>query len=237
MTFFPLPDEFYADPQFAGLPGDAIALWARAGSWSAHQGTDGAIKADMVPLLLQQLDPQSPNTLVQRGIWKRTRGGFQFVVWPKLASRAYVEAKREDARQRQERFRRKKAKSVTRDERVSHDQTNGVTNDSQSSPVHLSLRERDGRLASSIARASPADRAAAIAACSMCDADGYAGRVLCDHDPEATGRAARGRAAVQAALPKRKPKPPERTSRALDDLAALVPKQPDTEPSTEDPPT
>lgn len=48
-------------------------------------------------------------------------------------------------------------------------------------------------------------RARAIADCPLCDANGYAGRVLCDHDPAAPERAARGRAAVQAALTKRAP--------------------------------
>jgi hypothetical protein len=207
MTFFPTPDEFYADPKFAGLPGDAIALWIRAGSWSAHQGTDGAIKADMIPLLLQQCDPQSPAHLVQRGIWKRTRGGFQFAVWPKLASRAYVEAKREAARDRQDKFRRSKPKSVTRDERVSHGVSNAVTNASQSSPVPLP-KGREGLTTSVPAGAR--ERAAAIARCSLCDERGYAGTQLCDHDPTAPERAARGRALVQAVL-SRPPTEPEVT--------------------------
>lgn len=44
------------------------------------------------------------------------------------------------------------------------------------------------------------DRALAIAACHLCDPDGQIGRQTCDHDPAAADRAARGRAAVQAAL-------------------------------------
>lgn len=50
------------------------------------------------------------------------------------------------------------------------------------------------------ARRRAEDRARAIAGCSMCDDNGYLGRLLCDHDPAAPDRAARGRAVVQAAL-------------------------------------
>jgi hypothetical protein len=55
------------------------------------------------------------------------------------------------------------------------------------------------------ARRRAEDRARAIAACSMCDGNGYLGRLLCDHDPAAADRAARGRAVVQAALNGRSP--------------------------------
>lgn len=43
-------------------------------------------------------------------------------------------------------------------------------------------------------------RRLAIANCGLCTDDGYVGRQLCNHDPAAAERAARGRAAVQAAL-------------------------------------
>jgi hypothetical protein len=50
------------------------------------------------------------------------------------------------------------------------------------------------------ARQRAADRARAIAACALCDADGQIGRQVCDHDADAANRAARGREAVLAAL-------------------------------------
>lgn len=43
-------------------------------------------------------------------------------------------------------------------------------------------------------------RARAIAGCDLCDERGYRGRTLCDHDPEALTRGARGSAAVRAEL-------------------------------------
>lgn len=53
---------------------------------------------------------------------------------------------------------------------------------------------------SSEARERAELRARAVAACQLCDDAGYRNGQVCDHDPDATQRAARGRAAVQAAL-------------------------------------
>lgn len=47
-------------------------------------------------------------------------------------------------------------------------------------------------------------RAAAIAACGLCDDHGYAGARVCDHDPTTPLRAARGSAQVRAALADRR---------------------------------
>lgn len=67
--------------------------------------------------------------------------------------------------------------------------------------------EWDAEQARSEARARSAEarrraelRAAEIAACHLCDSSGYIGRRVCNHDPDAEDRAARGRAAVEAAL-------------------------------------
>lgn len=49
-------------------------------------------------------------------------------------------------------------------------------------------------------RARATDRARAIAACALCDDEGYNGTVLCHHDPGARERAARGMELVRAAL-------------------------------------
>ncbi|WP_181771260.1 hypothetical protein [Amycolatopsis pittospori] len=52
-------------------------------------------------------------------------------------------------------------------------------------------------------RARAADRARAIAACGMCDDNGYVETVLCNHDPGARERAARGMDLVRAAMKSR----------------------------------
>lgn len=48
-------------------------------------------------------------------------------------------------------------------------------------------------------------RAAEIAACALCDPEGYLGTRLCDHDPDTAQRAARGLALARAALAKPTP--------------------------------
>jgi len=105
VTFFPVPDEFYADPQFIPASDAAIVLWARAGSWSAHHLTDGHVPAGAL-LGFHKDGPAAAEELVQLRVWKRARGGYQYVVWPPHASRAYVEAKREGNRVRQQKKRR-----------------------------------------------------------------------------------------------------------------------------------
>lgn len=46
---------------------------------------------------------------------------------------------------------------------------------------------------------TPAERAQAIRACTLCDGDGYRGSTVCDHEDHAPA-AKRGMAAVRAAL-------------------------------------
>jgi hypothetical protein len=159
VTFFPLPDEFYADPQFFSASPDAVALWARAASWSAHHLTDGRVPSSALPVL-RQLDDQSAVELVTLGAWKRARGGFQFVDWPKLASRAYVEGKRQADRARQQKRRTSQGKSSQRDSRVNRER---VANEShhesqppiQSSPIQGTTPTGVGALASIQAEAHP----------------------------------------------------------------------------------
>ncbi|RJO74147.1 hypothetical protein D5S18_18515 [Nocardia panacis] len=76
-------------------------------------------------------------------------------------------------------------------------------------------------------------RRAAIDACAICDADGYAGGRVCDHDPGTAARARRGIEAVRAALaakraetatptpePEEAPKRPPRATQATGNSAA-----------------
>lgn len=63
-------------------------------------------------------------------------------------------------------------------------------------------RQAEAQRLSAEARERAELRAQAIAACGMCDADGYNGRRPCDHDPEAAERTQRGRELARAALQK-----------------------------------
>lgn len=105
MTYFPIPDEFYRDPTFLGWTAAAYALWSIAGSWSADRLTDGFVPTTALALF-PPFAADAAEELVERGVWRRARGGgYQYVGWPRECSRAYVEAKRERARNKKRRQR------------------------------------------------------------------------------------------------------------------------------------
>lgn len=127
MTYFPLSDEFHSMPELIGASDAAVALYARAASWSAFHLTDGHVPSKALPLLTASYE-QAPVELVERRVWKRSRGGFQFVTWPKQVTRSNVEAQREASRRRQQKFRSAEGDLSRRDTPVSNTVTNGVTN-------------------------------------------------------------------------------------------------------------
>lgn len=137
MPYFPLPDEFHSAPDFLGLSDAAVALYAKAASWSACHLTDGHVPTTALPLLANAYE-QGSAELVDKRVWRRSRGGFQFVHWPNEVTRSYVEAKREAAKRRQQKHRSSQEESSRCDEHVTytvtHGVTNGVSHSAQSSP-------------------------------------------------------------------------------------------------------
>lgn len=104
MTFFPVPDEFYRDLLYLGWSAEEYALWAIAGSWSADRLTDGLVPTAALALF-PPFASSAADALVARGIWKRARGGYQYVTWPRECSRAVVLAKREKEKLKKQRQR------------------------------------------------------------------------------------------------------------------------------------
>lgn len=135
MTYFPLSDEFHSMPELLGASDAAVALYARAASWSACHLTDGHVPSGALPLLTASHE-QAPAELVERRVWRRSRGGFQFVAWPKQATRSNVEAQREASRRRQQKNRSTDEEVSRRDSRVTHGVTNGVSHSAHATPRH-----------------------------------------------------------------------------------------------------
>jgi hypothetical protein len=80
MTWFKIDDSFYDHPKVFDAPDCAVALWTRAGTWSARNLTDGFVPAGLPARLCD--DPDTAiKELVRRGLWKRTNGGFRFHDW------------------------------------------------------------------------------------------------------------------------------------------------------------
>lgn len=80
MTWFKVDDSFYDHPKIFDAPDCALALWVRAGCWSARSLKDGFVPANLPARLCDDPDT-AVRALVDRGLWKKVRGGFQFHDW------------------------------------------------------------------------------------------------------------------------------------------------------------
>lgn len=103
---FQVDGDFYDHPKSIGLSDAAVALWTRAGSYSAAKLTDGFI-AEHVLTLLSRTPMEAAEELVTRGLWKRTKGGYRFHQWEDRGNltKERVEAERSSDRQRKRRTR------------------------------------------------------------------------------------------------------------------------------------
>jgi hypothetical protein len=104
---FQVDPDFYDHPKVTGMPDAAFSLWVRAGSYSAAKLTNGFISEDVLAHTLRS-DMQVAGELVQRGLWRRRKGGFQFHQWElRNLTRERVEADREADRKRKRSARQK----------------------------------------------------------------------------------------------------------------------------------
>lgn len=103
---FQVDGDFYDHPKTLDMSDAATALWTRAGSYSAAKLTDGFVPDAMLARLSRTPDEASQE-LVRRGLWKRSKGGFQFHQWKERGNltREQVEHERSADRQRKRRAR------------------------------------------------------------------------------------------------------------------------------------
>jgi hypothetical protein len=114
MLFTP-DDDFHDDARTWDLPDCAVALLARAGSWSARNQRDGFVPTAMLARFSSDPVPATEE-LTRRGLWRRSRRGYQFTDWPHWGeTRESAEEKQAEADRRKElaaeRQRRKRAKA------------------------------------------------------------------------------------------------------------------------------
>lgn len=108
MTWFKVDDSFYDHPKVFDAPDCAVALWTRAGSWCARNLTDGFVPA-AVPARLCGDSTTAVAELVHRGLWSRTRGGYQFHDWTEYQpTKEKVTQERKANAERQARHRAKR---------------------------------------------------------------------------------------------------------------------------------
>lgn len=93
MPWFKVDDQLATHPKVVAAGNAAMGLWARAGSWSAQQLTDGHIPAAMVAVLGGR--PADARKLVQVGLWDIAGDGYRFHDWEEYQpTRGVVEAQR-----------------------------------------------------------------------------------------------------------------------------------------------
>jgi len=114
MTWFKIDDSFYDHPKVFDAPDCAVALWVRAGCWSARNLTDGRIPAGLPGRLCD--DPiKAVSELLERGLWEDNGTGYVFRNWLEYQpSKEEVEGKREDARERMRRLRAQRSGGSSR---------------------------------------------------------------------------------------------------------------------------
>ncbi|MDX3109699.1 hypothetical protein [Nonomuraea angiospora] len=80
VTWFRVDDGFNSHPKQTAASLTAIGLWTVAGSWSAKHLTDGFVPDHQIPSLSRG-QVELAKELVRAGLWRRTRGGYQFHEW------------------------------------------------------------------------------------------------------------------------------------------------------------
>lgn len=123
MTWYKVDDSFHSHPKATATSLAALGLWVVAGSWSGNHLTDGYVP-DHVARLLARGSGELADELVSAGLWKRTKGGYQFHDWDRYQpTKAGVLREREAAADRQRRRRGNKPSSEPVPERVTRELT------------------------------------------------------------------------------------------------------------------
>lgn len=104
MPWFKVDDGFAFHRKVITAGNKAVGLWVRAGSWSAHQLTDGHVPNDVIAALGGTWE--DADRLVGVELWDAVEDGFQFRGWHDYQpSRESVIEERERARKRKQAWR------------------------------------------------------------------------------------------------------------------------------------
>jgi hypothetical protein len=127
MPWFKVDDAFWSHPKCVAAPATALALWLRAGSWSAQQLTDGHVPAHVLSMLGGR--KRDAVCLVSVGLWLESGTGWQFHDWSFYQpTRDQVQAERDANAERLRRWRARKRDTSIESDDTCNGVTNGVTN-------------------------------------------------------------------------------------------------------------
>lgn len=105
MPWFKVDDSFHAHPKVLATEPAALGLWVIAGAWSSSHLTDGFVPTHALTRLLPGSD-ELARALVNAGLWRRAKGGYQFHDWSEYQpSKDDVDAERKAARERMRKLR------------------------------------------------------------------------------------------------------------------------------------
>ena len=113
MAWFKVDDGFWSHPKVLTMSADATSLWVRSGAYACQHLTDGFIAEGLLHVLGSD---RAAEELVESGLWLEADGGFLFHDWDDYQETAdAVKRRREQARERQRKFReeRENKKNVT----------------------------------------------------------------------------------------------------------------------------
>lgn len=112
--WFRVDDSFLTHPKTEGICNDTLAMWLRAGDWSAWQLTDGRVPRSLLWLFAgNAADAEgTARDLVDRRLWENNGGdGWQFHDWADWnPTRAQVTARRKADAERRRRWLEKRNK-------------------------------------------------------------------------------------------------------------------------------
>lgn len=139
MPWFKIDDGFHSHPKVIAAGNAAIGLWARCGSWSSDQLTDGFVPAAVARMYGSAAEAKA---LVREGLWDAADGGYLMHDFHDFNPTAEtVRAEREAAAERQRRHResrkashRDNERDVERDEQRDSPDRNGVSSPSPTRP-------------------------------------------------------------------------------------------------------
>lgn len=80
MTWFKVDDSFHSHPKVLATEPAALGLWVVAGAWSSANLTGGFVPDRALPRLLPD-GASLAQELAAAGLWKRSKGGYQFHDW------------------------------------------------------------------------------------------------------------------------------------------------------------
>jgi hypothetical protein len=168
MPYFAVDDAFHSHPKVMALragsyEAEALAVWAKAGSWCNAGLTDGRIPRYVVEGLLRKNALKAAAELVRVGLWHETGDGWVFHQWDHHQFTAEErKAKRSEARERMRNVRREKNgtfvdSSRERSQSVRANKPRTFTERSSTPAQPIPIPEESAHALSTCAREAPPD--------------------------------------------------------------------------------